>query len=435
MKRSTNRILVTHAGSLPRPDSLVAMREARERGEGGNDGAYEAALHTAVADIVHKQVELGVDIVDDGEMSKASFLTYINERLGGFGASSGWSMNLWGPSREVRDFPEYYDWFGKVMPSPVIKAKHLDCIAPIAYTGQKQVQTDIANLKAALRGSNATEAFIPSISPTDVEWWQKNKYYKTGEEYLFAIADAMAEEYKAIVDAGFLLQIDDPFLITYYIFRPDQSVQECRKWAAVRVEALNHALRNIPRDRIRFHTCYSINMGPRVHDMELKDIVDVLLRIKAGAFSFEAANPRHDHEWKVWENVKMPKDTILIPGVITHSSVLVEHPELVAERLKKYASVVGPENVIAGGDCGFATFAGSVEIHPSIVWAKFKAMSEGAAIASKELYRKSARRAAKPARGAAAGRRAAAKRRGGAAKKSAKRPARAAKTKARRRRA
>jgi 5-methyltetrahydropteroyltriglutamate--homocysteine methyltransferase len=265
----------------------------------------------------------------------------------------------------------------------------MDCTAPITYKGQKQLQTDIENLKAALKGVKCEEVFVPCISPTDVAWWQRNKYYRTDQEFLFAIADAMREEYKAVVDAGFLVQIDDPYLITYYIMDPALSVADCRTWAEVRVEAINHALRDIPRDRVRFHTCYSINIGPRVHDMELKDIVDILLKIRAGAYSFEAANPRHEHEWRVWKDVKLPDGALLIPGVITHSSVLVEHPELVAERIVRFASVVGRENVIAGGDCGFATFAGSMEIHPSIVWAKFKSMAEGARIATKQLWGRS----------------------------------------------
>ncbi len=227
---------------------------------------------------------------------------------------------------------------------------------------------------------------MPAISPSNVEDRHKNAYYKTEEEFLFAIADALAEEYKAIVAAGFLIQIDDPRLVSYYTLKPDVSVADCQKWAGPRIAAVNHALRDIPTEKIRFHTCYSINMGPRIHDMQLKDCVDMILGIRAGAYSFEAANPRHEHEWKVWESVKLPKDAILIPGVISHSTILVEHPELVAERIGRYAKVVGRENVIAGSDCGFATFAGSKEIHPSIVWAKFKSLSEGAAIASKQLW-------------------------------------------------
>jgi 5-methyltetrahydropteroyltriglutamate--homocysteine methyltransferase len=227
---------------------------------------------------------------------------------------------------------------------------------------------------------------VPAIAPSNVEATTPNEYYPTPEAYVFAIAEAMREEYRAIVDAGFLLQIDDPFLVTYYITRPDLDIAACRKWAALRVEALNTALSGIPEDRIRFHTCYSINMGPRIHDMQLKDIVDIILQVRAGAYSFEAANPRHEHEWEDWQRIKMPDDKILIPGVITQSTVLVEHPELVAQRLERFASVVGRERVIAGADCGFASFAGSNEVHPSIVWAKFNALVEGARLASGRLW-------------------------------------------------
>jgi len=265
---------------------------------------------------------------------------------------------------------------------------HMVCRGPIAYTGHKHVQADIENLRAALAGTTAEEAFIPAISPTSVEDWQTNAYYKTEEEYLFAIADAMHEEYKAIVEAGFLVQIDDPHLATHYVSHPELSVDEVRRWAAVRVEALNHALRGLPREKVRWHTCYGINIGPRVHDLELKHFVDVMLKIRAGAYSFEAANPRHEHEWRVWETVKLPEGAVLIPGTITQSTVLVEHPELVAERIVRFATVVGRENVIAGADCGFATFAGSTEIHPSVVWAKLDALVEGARIATKHLWRR-----------------------------------------------
>jgi 5-methyltetrahydropteroyltriglutamate--homocysteine methyltransferase len=227
---------------------------------------------------------------------------------------------------------------------------------------------------------------VPAIAPSNIETTTPNEYYKSAEEYVFAIADAMREEYKAIVDAGFLLQIDDPFLVTYYIMRPELSIAECRKWAEVRVEALNTALKGIPADRIRFHTCYSINMGPRVHDMQLKDIADIILKVNAQGYTFEAANPRHEHEWEDWRKARIADDKVLIPGVITQSTVLVEHPELVAQRLVRFAGVVGKERVIAGADCGFASFAGSNEVHPSIVWAKFKSLVEGSRIASKQLW-------------------------------------------------
>jgi 5-methyltetrahydropteroyltriglutamate--homocysteine methyltransferase len=263
------------------------------------------------------------------------------------------------------------------------------CTGPITYKGHDLIKRDIDNLKAALVGVTAQDVFMPAISPSNLEERHKNAFYKSEEEYLFAFAEAMREEYRMIVDAGFLLQIDDPRLVSYYTLHPDVTVEQCRQWAAPRVEALNHALRDIPPEKIRFHTCYSINMGPRIHDMELKDVVDIILNVRAGAYSFEAANPRHEHEWKVWENVKLPSGKVLVPGVISHSTILVEHPELVAERITRYAQVVGRENVIAGSDCGFATFAGSKEIHPSIVWAKLKSLSDGARLASRQLWGRS----------------------------------------------
>jgi 5-methyltetrahydropteroyltriglutamate--homocysteine methyltransferase len=239
---------------------------------------------------------------------------------------------------------------------------------------------------------NAEEAFLPAISPTSVEDWQSNRYYRTNEEYLYAIADAMHEEYRAIVDSGLLLQIDDPHIATYYALHPDLSLKEIRRWAEERIAALNHALRGIPRERVRWHTCYGINIGPRVHDMELKDFIDLVLKVRAGAYSFEAANPRHEHEWALWRDAKLPEGVVLIPGVITQSNVMVEHPQLIAERIVRFAGAVGRENVIAGADCGFGTFAGSQEIHESVVWAKFSAMAEGARIASERLWRKGSKR-------------------------------------------
>ena len=228
---------------------------------------------------------------------------------------------------------------------------------------------------------------MTAVSPSDVEGQQSNAFYASDEAYLFAIADAMHHEYKAIVDSGLILQIDDPRLLTYYISRPDLTVDDCRKWAELRVEALNHALKGLPEGRVRFHTCYGINIGPRVHEMNLADVVDIMLRINAGAYLFEAGNPRHEHEWTVWQDVKLPEGKIIIPGVISHSTPLVEHPELIAQRLVRFANIVGRENVIGGSDCGFASFAATEqEIHPSIVWAKFKNLAEGAKIASKELF-------------------------------------------------
>ncbi len=390
MKRSTERILTTHAGSLPRPGDLLDMVNARGAGQTGNEAAYAVRLRAAVGDIVRRQVELGIDVIDDGEMSKPGFIHYVNQRLAGFESRpEAPAGSTWARSREVRTFPEFYAWFDRVLPSPGATAAHLVCTGPISYKGHALLRADLDNLAASLAGVDPAEVFAPAISPSNVEHWHRNAYYKTQEEYLFAIGEAMREEYRAIVDAGFLLQIDDPRLVTYWILDPDLSLADCRAWARARVEALNHALRGIPEDRVRFHTCYGINMGPRVHDMALSDVVDIILSIRAGAYSLEAANPRHEHEWRVWRDVKLPDGKVLIPGVITQSSMLVEHPELVADRIERFASVVGRENVIAGSDCGFATFAGSMEIHPSIVWAKLAALAEGARIASRRLWGRS----------------------------------------------
>jgi 5-methyltetrahydropteroyltriglutamate--homocysteine methyltransferase len=383
MKRSADRILTTHVGSLPRPADLLDMVQARGEGKAVDEKAHAARLRAAVAEIVRKQIDLGIDIIDDGEFGKASFVSYVNERLGGFEIDKEMPrQSPWAGSREARAFPEFYGQ-GHV----AARQNHMVCTGPITYRGMAQLKTDIDNLKAALNGAKPEEAFMPAISPASVADWQRNAYYKTEEEYLFAIADALREEYEAIVNAGLLLQVDDPHLVTYWIKEPDLTLNQFRKWAQLRVEALNHALRNIAPEKVRHHTCYGINMGPRIHDLEFKHIVDLILKIRAGAYSFEAANPRHEHEWKIWESTKLPAGKSLIPGVISHSTVLVEHPELVAERICRYANVVGRENVIAGSDCGFATFAGSKEVHPSIVWAKFTSLVEGARLASGQLWR------------------------------------------------
>jgi 5-methyltetrahydropteroyltriglutamate--homocysteine methyltransferase len=384
MKRSSDRILTTHVGSLPRPADLLAMMDAKEKGAGFDAAVHAQRLTSAVGEIVRKQVELGIDVIDDGEYGKPSFVTYMNERLGGFEVDTGTaSRSNWSQSREALSFPEFYNspqGFGPPRPNNMV------CTGPIVYKGHTLLKRDIDNLKAALAGVSPADVFMPSISPSNLEDRHRNAYYKSEEDYLFAFAEAMREEYKAIVDAGFLVQIDDPRLVSYYALHPGVTVEQCRNWAQLRVEALNHALRGIAPEKVRFHTCYSINMGPRIHDMQLKDVVDIFLKINAGAYSFEAANPRHEHEWKVWSTVKLPAGKVLIPGVISHSTILVEHPELVAERIGRYAKVVGRENVIAGADCGFATFAGSKEVHPSIVWAKLQSLAEGARIASKELW-------------------------------------------------
>ena len=387
MKRSTDRLLTTHVGSLARPDRQLELLFAKERGEISDATEFHASTKQAVHDIVATQARTGIDIVCDGEQGKSSFLTYISERLSGFSPREQQGEDLWIDSRETIAFPEFYDAHRKAREGLIAQPVKLECTAPVKYVGHEILQREIENVKAAAAAQDVTEVFMTAVSPSDVEGQQANNFYASEEDYLYAIADAMHEEYRAIVDAGLILQIDDPRLLTYYISQPKLSVADCRAWAELRVEALNHALRGLPTDRVRFHTCYGINIGPRVHEMNLADIVDIMLKVDAGAYLFEAANPRHEHEWKVWEDVDLPDEKILIPGVISHSTPLVEHPELVAQRLLRFANIVGRENVIGGSDCGFASFAATEqEIHPRIVWAKFESLAAGAKIASQELW-------------------------------------------------
>ena len=388
MNRSTDRILVTHVGSIPRPPELIEAMVAEERDEPLDRQEYDAMLKRAVADVVARQVELGIDCVSDGEFSKRGFAVYAHERLGGLTPGNRHRPAAWAGSREVLSFPEFYE--PVVRPpsgAPTAHSVQMICTGPVIYMGEEQLRRDLANLKAAVADSGATEAFVPAISPSDVAGNQVNEFYGTDEEFLYAIADAMNIEYRAIVDAGFVLQIDDPYLVNYYIKNPELSIEQCRAWARGQVEAINHSLTGIPENQVRYHTCYGINMGPRIHDMEMKDILDIIVEIRAGAYSFEFGNPRHEHEWRCWEDVKLADGKSVIPGVITHSSLVVEHPQLIADRLMRFASVVGRENVIAGGDCGFGTQAmATPEVHPSIVWAKFQALAEGARIASEQLW-------------------------------------------------
>jgi 5-methyltetrahydropteroyltriglutamate--homocysteine methyltransferase len=384
MKRSDDRILVTHAGSLPRPADLLAEIHATQAGEPIDREAHAAHVRDAVSEIVRRQVQCGIDIVSDGELSKPSFLTYVNDRLGGFELAEHRDGNPWAASRDAIAFPSYYE-----RPLALSGFRPAVCTGPVTYTGHAALQADLDNLATAVAQADAVEAFVPAISPANIEGSYENRYYGTQEEYLFALADAMHEEYRAIVDAGFLLQIDDPRLVTYYMLTPEATIEDTRRWAQVRVDALNHALRDIAPDRVRHHTCYSIDVGPRVHDLELRHIIDLLLQINAGAYSFEAANPRHEHEWRVWGDVELPEDKLVIPGVITHSTVLVEHPELVAERLAKFAGLLGSERVIAGADCGFATLAAGGEVPGDVAWVKLDALVEGARLASARLWQHS----------------------------------------------
>ena len=383
MTARPTRVLTTHCGSLPRPTDLLDLMKAKINGEPYDPEAYDARVRSAVADIVRQQVECGIDIPADGEQGKQGFFAYVNQRLAGFEPKPGPRPAMF--QAEVEAFPEYYkQYFSTAMLGVTIAPLvQFVCTGPISYRGQEAVRRDIENLKAALRGSEPANAFMPAVAPSGVG---KNDYYRTEEEYLHAVAEALRTEYLAIVDAGFLLQIDDPFLTELYSYSA-LSADARRKTGETYVEALNLALRGIPPEKVRFHTCYGINEGPRVHDAPLKDMLPLILKVNAGAYSFEAANPRHEHEYHVWENVKLPDGKLIIPGVVTHASNIVEHPELIAERIVRFARLVGRENVIAGTDCGFSSQATyNPEIHPSVIWAKFRAMAEGARLATGQLW-------------------------------------------------
>jgi 5-methyltetrahydropteroyltriglutamate--homocysteine methyltransferase len=395
MKRSTERILTTHVGSLARPDALVPILKAKDRGQPYDRDAWAALVRAAVTDVVRKQAEAGIDVVTDGEQGKASFFGYIVERFNGFTripAPPGQEGNTRAASREYQAFPDYYAWSERIAEWAGGRGgdrRHgVDvCTGPISYKGRAAIRADTETLQTASKGLPHEEVFMPAIAPSYIFATLANEFYRTEEEYEQALADALREEYQAIVDAGFVLQVDDPRLVTYYMMNPGVGVAECRAWAARRVEAINYSLRGIPRDRVRFHTCYSIDVGPRVHDMELRDIVDVIFKIDAGAYSFEAANPRHEHEYHVFEQYRPPDGTVLIPGVISHTTNLVEHPDLIAERIVRYARIVGRENIIAGADCGFAASGVRFnDTHPSVAWLKFEALAEGARRATRQLW-------------------------------------------------
>lgn len=382
MKRSTERILVTHVGSLARPKDLMDMLLARNDGKAYDAGALAKRTREAVAEVVQQQVECGVDIVNDGELGKSNFSRYTRERLSGFVEREAGAdfkpTSIFG--RDLAEFPDYFNRGGRT--SIGHHARVFYCVEPLKYSGQAEVKADIANLKAALQGKSVEEAFLPAIAPGTLEHWMKNEFYPTDEAYLFAIAEAMREEYKAIVDAGFVLQIDDPDLADAWQMHPRMSVADYRKYQEMRIDALNHGLRDLPVDRIRFHMCWGSYHGPHKYDIPLQDIVDLILKVRAGAYSIEASNPCHDHEWRVWEGTKFPDGKIFIPGVVGHYSDFIEHPRAIADRLVRYAKIMGRENVIAGTDCGIGSRVG----HPQVGWAKFQAMAEGARIATKELW-------------------------------------------------
>jgi 5-methyltetrahydropteroyltriglutamate--homocysteine methyltransferase len=380
MKRTSERILTTFVGSLIRPPALRELQTAPEAPE---PGRYAETLRRSVADAVRMQTDVGLDIVSDGEFGKSNWASYILHRVTGFElrpAPPGAEVyNRFG--RERDEFADFYSqhMVGEWSPRVIV------CSAPISYD-PTQIQRDIANFGAALEHVQVAEAFMPVVAPASFVREAVNEYYPTEEAYVYAIADALHQEYQAIVDAGFLLQVDDAVLATMWAVMESEGLPAYRTWAELRIEALNHALKDIPQDRIRYHLCWGSWPGPHVTDIPLEYIVDLLLRVNAGAYSLEAGNARHAHEWKVWRDTRLPDGKLLIPGVISHSTPVVEHPELVAERILRYADLVGAENVIGGSDCGFAQSQGLSRVPPSIMWAKLRALAEGAQIATRELH-------------------------------------------------
>jgi 5-methyltetrahydropteroyltriglutamate--homocysteine methyltransferase len=387
MKRSTDRILTTHVGSLIRPPQLQEFLRVKQAGKAYDQPGYQACLKTSVAEVVRKQAEVGVDVVSDGEFGKSiSWSQYVLERLSGFERRSikpGGNPFTRGVDRER--FAEFYTELDAR--EGVATTVEAVCVGPIAYTGQAELKRDIENFKAALKEVNVAEAFLPVAAPASVIPDRKNAYYKSEEDLIRAIGAAMRTEYQMILDAGFVLQLDDArAAVTYDRMVPPASFADYRKWLALQVEVLNEAIAELPADRIRYHVCWGSWPGPHTSDVALKEIVDLILRMKVGAYVIEGANPRHEHEWRVWETVKLPPDRVLIPGVISHATNVVEHPELVAERIVRIARLIGRENLLAGTDCGFAQGPFHRRVHPSIMWAKLEALAQGARLASKQLW-------------------------------------------------
>jgi 5-methyltetrahydropteroyltriglutamate--homocysteine methyltransferase len=388
MKRSNDRILTTHAGRLAGSADLQEKTRAIQRGDSSDIEAVMPQVRVEMVDVIRKQAEAGIDIISDGELGKIGFsLAYYSKRMTGLSSrpvKEGESAMMSGHTGERIEFAEFYESlnFGGVRGFGPRERTVVS--GPLKYIGHNEVKRDVELFKETMAqsGVKPEETFMCVLAPGWLEHFFYNEYYKTDEEYLFALAEAIGEEYRAVVDAGFVLQLDDPGLPdTYDMIVPNPSIEEYRKFAQLRIEAQNHALRGIPEDRVRYHICWGSWHGPHTHDLPLKHVVDLMLQVKAEAYSVEAANPRHEHEWKVWRDVKLPEGKILIPGVVSHASNVVEHPELVADRIIQYASLVGKENVIAGTDCGMGN-----RVHMQIGWAKLKALSEGAHMASKELW-------------------------------------------------
>ena len=385
LQQNTDHIQTTHIGSLPRPHALLDLMKAKFTGQPFDEAKFEALLAQSVNDVVRKQVDCGIEIVTDGEFSKPGFFTYIQERLEGFEARPGQKMKLF--VQEVAAFPDYYKEYFKtaMMGGAIVTLAPVVCVGPVKYRGEKFVRRDIANVKkaAAAAGVPDRHVFLPATAASGVGL---NEYYKNDEEYFHALAAELGKEYRAIADAGILVQIDDPFLPDIF-FEPELDRAQMRRRAEIYVEATNAALKGIPPERVRFHTCYGINEGPRLYEAALADIIEYVLKINADSYSFEAANPRHEHEYHLFETVKIPDGKVLCPGMITHASNIVEHPELIAERIMRFAKLVGRDNVIAAADCGFSSQAlYRTEVHDTVVWEKFKALRQGADIATKTLW-------------------------------------------------
>ena len=384
MRRSETRILTTHVGSLIRPQKLLDLAIPKLRGESYEEQAYQAALRDAVTDVVQRQVDAGIDIVNDGEFGKSSWAAYILERLSGFEVRPDQKQPLNWLGRDRERFREFFE---KEMPMALTGGSAEVCVGPIEYRDQESIRRDLANLRAAVDAAKPNEAFFTTVAPASTAYNGINEYYASDKEYVYAIAEALRREYQAVYDAGFLVQVDDAVLANMYDYLVSQDPQEYRRWAALRIDALNHALQGIPMDRVRYHVCFGSWHVPHVADAPLEGIIEHILRVNAGAISIEAANVRHEHEWEVWRDAKLRPGQSLIPGVVTHHTVSVEHPRLVAQRIERFAELVGRENVIAGTDCGFAQGQGTQRVHPSIMWAKLESLVEGARLASETLFR------------------------------------------------
>jgi 5-methyltetrahydropteroyltriglutamate--homocysteine methyltransferase len=387
VQQNVDHIQTTHIGSLPRPHRLLDLLKAKFAGRDFDQAQFETELAQSVVDVVRKQVECGIEIVTDGEFSKPGFFTYVQERLEGYEARPGQKMLLF--EKEVAAFPEYYAEYFKqaMMGGAIVPLAPVVCVKPVKYRGEAFVARDIANLTsaAAAAGVAPDHAFLPATAPSGVGI---NEYYGSEEEYFHALAAELGKEYRAIADAGLLVQIDDPFLADIFV-DPRLDRAQMRRRADLYVEATNAALEGIPAERVRFHTCYGINEGPRIYEASLADVIAFVLKVNAGSYSFEGANPRHEHEYHLFEEIKLPDGKVICPGVITHASNIVEHPELICERLLRYANLVGRQNVIAAADCGFSSQAlYRTEVHQTVVWEKFKAMRQGADLASKRLWGK-----------------------------------------------